>query len=155
MLGTPQAITLYETVEAQLKALIAHYKTVAVDGLTVEEIWELVQDAIASAMRIIKSADAQSGNTPSLTFDEVIMHFAEEFYDQVLGPIDLPKIPNVIETRFVDPALRGAFLRLVRGMVNSLKKILGRAGWEADAPATPTGPSFGAPPDLPPGFVPY
>ncbi len=151
MFQTAQAATLYDSLEVQLNALLAHYKAAAVDGLTLAEIWELVNNAIASATTIVKDAKAEVGS--DATAKEVVLHFAEQLYDEVIGPYDLPKIPNLIENRFVDPALKVVYMHLITGALNSLFKVAARP-LPAPAPA-PTGPDGSTPPTLPDGFVPY
>lgn len=151
MFTTPQAATLYDSLEVKLNALLAHYKAAAVDGLSIAEIWELVSDAVASATAIVKEAKTEVGT--DATAKEVVLHFAEQLYDGVIAPYDIPKIPNFLETRFVDPGLKIVYMHLIEGALNSLFKVAARP---LPAPA-PTGPSGDVPaaPTLPDGFTPY
>lgn len=155
---TPEAITLVESLEAELTALRDHYKAMAVDGLSVAEIWELAQSAVASAMKIAKDFKGDIGDQ---TLQEYAMAFAGQFYDEVIAPIDLPKIPNIIETRFVDPALRSVFLLLIQGSIKTIINLLGRTGWvdvpgQNGADADPVVPDASNPvPETPSGFIPY
>lgn len=155
-LTSPSAVTLAEQLDAELTALLAHYKALARDGMEFAEIWELFQDAVASAARVIKQAHAADD-----TLLEITLAFATTLYDTVIGPIDLPKVPNVVEKRIVDPLIRTLFLSLVQGSIKSLMKIFGRTGWfdvpgDNGASPVPVGPKADNPvPSTPDGFVPY
>ncbi len=156
MLQTPQAISLYDSVQAELTALIAHYKERLSDGLQIKDVWELVNDAIASAARVVQEAQSEFGG---LTKREVVLHFAAQLYDEVIGPWDIPKIPNWIETRWIDPRVRDLYMMLVEGALNSFVKVANRTGW-FDVPESPEQPAQpGDPvtpePEAPAGFIPY
>lgn len=152
MLQTPQAVNLYASVQEAFDALLVHYKALAKDGMTLSDAWELANDAVSSATRVIEEIQTEYGGS---TKKEVVLKFASDFYDQVLAPIDLPRVPNVIETRWVDPALKEVYMLLVNGAINSIVKVSNRTGWSdvpaADAPAEPAP----AQPDTPVGFIPY
>lgn len=149
MLATPQSAALYDSVTKELNALLAHYKTLAKDGMTFAEIWELANNAINSATRIVAEAKQEFGDADMV---DAILHFAEELYDQVIAPIDLPKVPNLIETRFVDPAIKYLYMQLITGAIKSIVNLLNRKA--PTAPVAPT-PDVPATPDAPAGFIPY
>lgn len=156
--STPESVTLVEAVEAELNALRDHYKALAVDGMTWLEVWELLQNAVAAALRVAKQYDETADNA---TLTDFAVAFASKFYDDVIAPIDLKKIPNLIETRFVDPAIKHLFMALVEGSIKSLINVFNRTGWfdtpgENGADSTPVQPDPTSPvPQTPGGFVPY
>lgn len=154
--STPQAVTLSEQLDQELSALLDHYKALSRNGMEFSEIWELFQSAVASAARVVKQANADDD-----TVLEISLAFAASVYDGIIAPIDLPKVPNVVEKRIVDPLIRTLFLNLVEGSIKSMIKIFGRTGW-FDTPGVngaipvPVGPKVDNPvPATPDGFVPY
>lgn len=144
---------LFTTVETQIDEIIAHYKTLAVDGITVTEIWELAQSGIASFMKIVEAA----GNFTAAEKKAAVLQAADRFYDKVIAPLDIPNVPEFLEARVVDPAIKSVFLKLVAGAIDSLTNIFNRVGWQ-DVPAGTNGANGGTTPSTPAtpsGFVPY
>lgn len=143
-----RSASLYPDLVHGFDAIIAHYKSLAKDGWTLAEIWEMTQSATASFIKLVQSVDA---SLATASLKEIVLAAAADFYDQVIAPIDIPHIPNFIETRFVDPKVKEIFLKLVTGAVDSLNKVFGRELTTVTPP-----PASGTPhPALPSGFVPY
>lgn len=84
-----------------LNQLKAEVDSVTVDGRI--ELKEVVQFAVR-AMRLI-FAELKKLDFDSETNREVVLYALDEFYLQVLAPLDIPGVPAFIENRFVDPLI--------------------------------------------------
>lgn len=152
--GDPALPDLYEAVKAAAQELVEAYKGHAADGrVSAMEVWELLTTTSASLMRVAETFATYDGAAKKAA----VLRGVESFYDQVVVPLDIPHVPEFVENRFVDPALKGFLLKLVSGTIDSLVKVFNRTGWfdtpgengAKPAPAAAAGP----PPAL--GFVPY
>jgi len=140
--------------KAAIDAVIADYKAKAKDGLTIPEIWELSSNALATFVSLAGKLKTLSGADKK----KLVMDAAADFYDKVIAPIDIPRVPNFVEVTVVDPAVRQLWLMLADGAVEALVNIFNKSdGWFKEPaddgtwkPTTPTGN-----PALPPGFTPY
>lgn len=144
---------LYALISQQVNEIIAHYKEKAKDGWTLSEVWQLMQSATASFMKLAESFNEYTGDEKK----KAVLKAAELFYDQVIAPIDIPTIPSFLETTLVDPAIRKLFLKLTDGAIDALTNLFNRVGWY-DVPAGTNGANGGTVPSTVPtasGFVPY
>ena len=147
-LPTPPALPdaqaeLLDDVRTELNTVIQHYKDLSKDGFTIVEVWDLATSAVASIAHVIEMT---SDSTDAVDKKAVAMLAAEALYDNVIAPIDIPYIPNIVEKNVVDPAFRVVFLKLASGAYDAVLKVLNRTGVLAS-----TGPrSMGAP-----AFQPY
>lgn len=141
---------LYDAVKEEIAGIIAKYKEVAKDGLTLPEIFSLITSATGSFVRVME-VSGRDGTVKK----EAALIAAELFYDQVIAPLDIPHVPGFIETSVVDPALKKVFMAAVNGMIDSLVKIFNRSGWGDTGASADNGTSVGDAAAAPPGFVPY
>jgi len=110
---------LYDTVKVQIEALIADYKaSVADNQLTFVEAWTLAQHAFTAFVAIADSLTGATGEEKKA----VVMKAAERLYDDVLGPLDIKKIPNVFEPTF-DRLAKPVYLELVGVAVDFVVKL--------------------------------
>jgi hypothetical protein len=143
----------YDAVTRAVSSLIAKYRILSADGLTLAELASLGADAVADAVTAFEAIGGLTGHEKK----QAALGFADVFYDQVIAPIDIPRIPEFVETRVVDPALKQLFLKLAEGLVESLVKLFNQVGWPAPPPGPGPAPAPPAPP-LPgvrPPFQPY
>lgn len=146
-------VYLFDAVLPQVDEIISHYKTLAKDGWTVTEIWELAQSGVASFMRLVEAA----GEYTSVEKRDAVLKAAALLYDRVIAPLDIPNVPEFLERSLVDPAIKKFFLQLVAGAIDSLTNVFNRVGWDDATPGT-NGANGGTIPSTPPtpsGFVPY
>jgi hypothetical protein len=129
-------------VKRELEGLIGKYKDYARDGLSWTEVWSLTTAAVAAFIRVADSADPDQ----PLDHKAVVLEACAAFYDSVLAPIDIPKVPNLIEGSLVDPALRSLWLSAAEGVYDVLRE------WISTTPKTEQPAEA---PKAPPGFVPY
>ncbi len=131
----------------EVEDVLAHYRRYKVDGWTVTEVYEFITRATGSLVRLVGEYDPSHDDLKA-----TVLAAIGKLYDDVLAPIDIPYVPNIIETRFLDPAIRSALLKQVSGMIDGLLKIF------ADPPAVPPGaPAVtpAAPPATPTDWRPY
>lgn len=148
--------TLYEQIKTQIDDLIAHYKAESKDGWTLSEVWSMTTRAIASLDAIFQTA---SGEFSVNTKRDVLLNVFGELYDQVIAPLDIPYVPDLIEKRFLDPRLRKVFISLVSGGYDALLRVASRAPStppvSGGAVSPPTAPPAASPPSLPSDWKPY
>lgn len=140
---------LFSAIRGEIDKLIAHYKQSASDGLSLPEVFNLFSDFVASCVRIVDLFAARSSHK-ILGADKkaAVLAAVGVFYDNVIAPLDIPYVPELLEKRFVDPALRSLFLRLAEGLIDTLVAMLNRA--TGGGGSTDGGGSTGGD-----GFVPY
>lgn len=145
------ATTIFDQMKAAVADVIAFYKEAAKDGLTLNEVWSLTTKAVGTLVTVAEGFKEFGGADKKAA----VLAAAGEFYDAVLAPIDIPKVPDFLERTVVDPALRQVWLKVVDGMVDGLVGIFNKTQWPtlpaAPAPAQPGTP---AAPTLP-GWQPY
>lgn len=145
--------SLFDLLEAEYQKVIDDYKAKVVDGLTFQEMLELLTLATASFLdlsRYLAEADRD-------TLRGAVIQAATKFYNEVLAPIDIPSIPNWLENRIVDPLIGQAVPLLVASLVDALLKILPETtdhlGGPQDHPEPAEEPTD--PVTTPAGWVPY
>lgn len=128
-------------VAAAVDGLVAQYKAMVTSGFTVQQLGSLVVSAAASVMRAIQGGAAALSPANQ---DALVLEAIGELFDQVAPLIDVPYVPEAIETRLVDPYLRKIILQLAAGAITSLRSIFDKTGW-----GTPTPSPVPAMPPLP------
>jgi hypothetical protein len=110
---------LYTITKEQIDKIIAEYKVAYADKkLTLSEIWTLTSEAIESFQVVVAAFAVEAGDKKA-----VVMIAAGKFYDEVIAPIDIPSINNIIEPT-VDRLGRSLFLELVSGAYDFILKSL-------------------------------
>lgn len=110
---------LYDVIKEQVEKIITEVKKANEDKiLTLSEVWFLSQETITSFVAI-----ANKLNTGGKDKKTVVMQAAERLYDEVIAPIDIKAIPNIIEPSF-DRLGKNLFLELVSGSVDYIVKTV-------------------------------
>ena len=125
-----------EDLTAKLDGVIAYYKVAAADGWTVAEVYSVITRAVATLLKLLTAPDAVA----PAELKAVVLAAFDKLYDEVMAPIDIPYVPDVIETRFVDPILKVALRDQVAGILDALLKIFEREA----VPPPVTGPAGAA-----------
>jgi hypothetical protein len=141
-----------------VETTITHYTDLAKDKLTLAEVGGLLTSAAASFLRIFKDANGLGADTK-----ETILEILGVLFDRIAPRVDIPWVPEVIESRVVDPKLRKAILHFADGAIDSLIGIFNRTGWVDVVPGvngTPAAPAGETPPVIPgterlTAFTPY
>jgi hypothetical protein len=127
--------TLFEKFESAVKEVIAAYKVANVDGkMTFTEIISLVGKCLG---KLVSLAEVFHGGVGSAK-KAAVMAAIGAFYDQVIAPIDISKIPNFIEP-IIDKGLKSVILIIADGITDAIVAIFNEGGWP-DAPDTPDEP---------------
>lgn len=110
-------MALYDNLKVEVDKLIAEYKAAYADQkLTLSEVWAIFQSAIQV---LVKLAEEVNGAGDGEAKKEAVMAALDKFYDEVVAPIDIKIIPNVVEP-MADRFLKGLFLQLASGSIDSI-----------------------------------
>lgn len=83
------------------------------DGkLTASEAFQLFVSAIERLVQAASTLPASGADKKA-----AVLAAVEKLYDEVLAPLDIPYIPNVIESTIVDPALKKLAVEFAGGIV--------------------------------------
>lgn len=134
MTGYNLALTMTD-LKKELNELLAYYKSLKTDGWTMEEIYSFITRSVASIVRLVGEY-----STSETDIKTTVMTAIDELYDNVIAPIDIPYVPNLIETRFVDPLIKAALKKQISGIIDGLLKVF-------DRPPTPN-PEVTTPPPV-------
>lgn len=155
MAGQNLALTAAD-LNTELNELLTYYKSLKTDGWTIEEIYSFIVRSIGSITRLVGKYNPATDDLKA-----TVLAAFDNLYDNVIAPIDIPYIPNIIETRFVDPLIKKALHKQVSGILDGIVAIF------KAPPATPATPLPPPPPPVvvvtvpapvaptPPGWKPY
>lgn len=114
-------MSLYDKAKEQIDIVVAEAKLVVADKqVTLSEVFALATKCIAAFTTIAKELDV-----PNEEKKKVIMLAFEKLYDEVLGPIDIKSVPNVVEP-IVDRMAKSVMLEVISGVVDGLFAILNK-----------------------------
>ncbi len=85
-------------------------------GLKYNEAWKIFQDAIS---KLVVLAEETLTELSGPEKKAQVLQNLNDFYDRVIGPIDLPYVPNLIEP-YLDKFIKKSFLALADGAIDSL-----------------------------------
>jgi len=108
-------MALYDDLKAQIDIVLAAAKTATADKQVT------LKEAVTIGLEVFHAVAIAAKGLPNSTHDEkkaVLIQVADEFYRQVLAPIDIPGIPDFIESRFVDPAIGNVFSKMAEGVID-------------------------------------
>lgn len=107
------AESLYDQVKLAIETLKTQLVAAKADGrITVAEIFQLVGEAVSLLVAAASTLSVSGADKKQLVTDA-----AQKLYDEVIRPIDIPGIPNVIENTIVDPAIGKAIPYIVSGLI--------------------------------------
>lgn len=110
---------LYDVVKEEINKIIEEAKLAYADKkLSLSEVWGLFQDIVVSFMKI-----AETVNLSGVDKKAIVMDAASRLYDEVIAPIDIKSIPNVIEPAF-DKFGKSLFLELISGSIDYMVKFV-------------------------------
>lgn len=150
---------LYDSVKFSLQDMVARFQAARGDGtITIAEGVQLLTHAVGHLVRVVESL----GGTGAQKKDAVV-RAAQRFYDEVLAPLDLPFVPNLLERTVVDPLIGRAVPVVVGGLIDGIVDFFNTSGWPSSpgVPELPPPPSGNPAPEVPgqatppPGWKPY
>ena len=108
------------TFVSDTKAKLAEAKS---DGkVTATEAFVLFSDA---GERLVKAASLLT-ETSGADKKAAVLAALGTFFDDVIAPLDLPGIPNIIEGTVVDPAMRMVFMGMASWVIEIFVAKLGK-----------------------------
>lgn len=117
-------MALYEDAQGLITLVIDTYKkSVTTDGLSFKDAVTLVYNATATFVRLIENFTA-NGEIKK----ETVKLAVTQFYDQVIAPVDIKGIPNLMEG-MVDNAIKYTILMFIDMWIDSLVNIFNKLGW--------------------------
>ena len=112
---------LYDDVKAAIDGLLTEYRTLAVDGMTFQEVCELVASATAAIVRLVEEMVSITGDKRQLVLDAIA-----RLWDEVLSKLNIAAIPDWIEP-FVDKIMRSFLIQIASSVIDSLVQIFSGA----------------------------
>lgn len=107
------------TFVAETKARLAEVKA---DGkVSFPEAFVIFADAME---RLVKAASMLE--LPGAEKKAAVMAALGKFFDDVIAPLDIPTVPNILESTVVDPALRMVFLGMANYVIEFFVSKLGK-----------------------------
>lgn len=120
---------LYKQIEAEIEALIAQGKALVGDGLSWGDGWALVGQATRAVIKVAEAVDA-SGHDKK----ELALYCIDQFYEEVIVPIDIPYVPNWLENSVVDPAIGALVHELAERAIAQIIREWNTDGWPESVP---------------------
>lgn len=121
-----QTLAQYEAVKSQV---MGHYQAqFEAGGKTATALSDVITRAVAT---LLKELAEVVGLDPAKR-REMIIAAAGELFDTLAPFVDIPFVPEFVETRFIDPALRPLVLAAVEGAYDALLSVFDKAGWLPD-----------------------
>lgn len=127
----PKLKSLGGDLQTALFDLIEYYRSLAADGISFSDAWSLIQRSLASFLKVLEV----TSNLSRAEKNALAVEAAGELYDALAPLIDIPGVPEFVEVRFIDPALRKLVTQLAEGAVTALVTIFDRIGW-TDQPSS-------------------
>lgn len=116
-------MSLYDTLADEFSRVIADAKAKAADGISLRDVTAIFLDVVGTFIRIA----AQTKDVDGATKREAVVVACETFYREVIAPIDLPYIPNIIEG-MIDRQIEAAIRPVVEGMIDGVYRLLKDSG---------------------------
>jgi hypothetical protein len=111
---------LYNTLDKAIAVLKSEYDRLKGDDgkISLADAWALFQTGIAELVKVAELLDVTGPEKKVMVLDAL-----EKLYDEVIAPIDLKPVPNIIEP-MVDKVLKQLFLTLANGAIDSMVLLL-------------------------------
>jgi hypothetical protein len=129
-------MALYDTLEEGIRGVIDSYKAAKADDdkVSFNEVVAIVGKSIGSLVSIAEGFSDLSSEDKK----NAVVGAIGTLYDEVIAPIDIQRIPNVIEP-IVDKGVKALLLALSDGIVDGIVALYNEGGWPTpdDTPDTP------------------
>ncbi len=118
-------MSVQDQLDQAVLALTTHYKEYTADGkLTYKEVLSLLCNGAATLIRVVEIFGGGSREDNK----KLVLGGLSTFYDNVIAPIDIVGIPNIIEPA-VDASIKSLLLVTVEGAADSLFNVFEKMGW--------------------------
>lgn len=116
-------MALYDVLKEQVTVLADEYKLIIADKkVTMDELWKLFQLA---SVALVKMAEQVGGTGPEKK--AAVMAALDKFYDDVIAPMDIQYVPNMVEP-YVDGLLKKIALQMASGGIDALVAFMNDNG---------------------------
>lgn len=113
-------IDIQTMVRAKLLALLDSFKAKAADGkISFAEGWQLLQEFTAGAVYIVDELTVAGADKKAM-----VLSLAQQFYDNVIAPIDIPFVPNILMEPALDRLLGSLIQPMLGAMIEASLNIL-------------------------------
>jgi hypothetical protein len=119
-------MALYDTLEEGIKSVIDAYKEAKVDDdkVSFNEVVTISGKAIGALIVVAESFSELSAEEKK----DAVVAAIGTFYDEVIAPIDIQKIPNFIEP-IIDKGLKQLIVAMSDGIIDAIVALYNDGGW--------------------------
>ena len=121
--------TIYDYLKDYFAQISEHYQELTGDGkLSFGDVMFLTGKASASFIQLVERfTDALSGPEKK----EIVLEAISKFYDEVIKPLDIAAIPNIVEP-IVDTAIKQLVLTFASASIDTIVAVFNKNGWNPD-----------------------
>lgn len=136
-------MSTYDDLKNYFEEISEHYSALVADGkIDFSDAVFLAGKAAASFVQVVERFTHDSdGNSKKA----IVLEALDHFYDDVIKPLDIAAIPNIIEP-VVDSAVKQIILTFASAGIDTIIAIFNKTGWN---PAPPPAPQAYAAPYVP------
>lgn len=107
-------------IKVKMQELVVSAKAKAADGkITLAEGWQLLQEGVQDAVYIVDQLQVSGVDKKAL-----VLQAAQQLYDNVIAPIDIPFIPNLVVEPIVDRVIGQMIQPMLSGMIEAALNLL-------------------------------
>lgn len=115
----------FEQIRTSVSRLVDQFNQSRSDGvITLSEIWQMTGRAVSEIVQITNSLKVSGPEKK-----EAALEAFEQFVDNVIVPLDLPYVPNLIVEPIVDKALKSMLMAAANGLIDAAVSLFNQVGW--------------------------
>ncbi len=114
---------LYDVISDKFQELMASLREKVTDGLSLGEIWTLIEKTIKALVKIANVLEASGSQKKDL-----VLRLVQRVYDEVIRPIDLPWVPNTLEP-WIDQLIGQAVYPAADWLIDQIVAAFNTDGW--------------------------
>lgn len=117
---------IYEDLKDYFAEISDHYADLAGDGkFSFGDVLLLVGKASASFIQLVERfTELETGAAKK----EAVLEALDAFYDEVIAPMDLKAVPNLVEP-ILDSAIKQLILTIASAGIDTIVTIFNKTGW--------------------------
>jgi hypothetical protein len=120
---------IYTNLKDYFEEITEHYQALAVDGkFSFGDAMLLMGKASASFIQVVERF-TEIANGPDKK--QAVLEALDHFYDDVIKPLDLQGVPNLIEP-IVDSAIKQLVLTIASASIDTLVAVFNKTGWNPE-----------------------
>ena len=119
-------MSTYDDLKNYFEEISSHYNEVAADGkIDFSDAVFLAGKAAASFVQVVERFKSDSDGASKKA---IVLEALDHFYDDVIKPLDIKAIPNIIEP-VVDSAVKQIILTFASAGIDTIIAIFNKTGW--------------------------